>query len=143
MKDIHSYWAFLVVFTVALGAVNAIAGVLTKKDFGNKDFKVNLFALIATHTQFMFGAILFFMSDKVLWFRDNVDVGLIMKTSSLRLYNVEHPFLMIVAAILVTIGYSKHKKKLISAPKFKTIAIFYSLALIAMLLMIPWKAWLF
>ena len=48
---------------------------------------------------------------------------------------------MIIAIALLTIGYSKHKRKRTSSGKFKTLAVGYTLALVAMLLMIPWKAW--
>jgi hypothetical protein len=48
---------------------------------------------------------------------------------------------MIIAVALVTIGYSKHKKKLVSKPKFKMLAIFYSIALALVLYMIPWNLW--
>ena len=72
----------------------------------------------------------------------DVEVGEIMKNATLRLKNVEHPLLMVIAIALLTIGYSKHKNKRTSSAKFKTLAIPYALALIAMLAMIPWKAWL-
>jgi len=64
-----------------------------------------------------------------------------MKNASIRLYLVEHPTINILAVALITIGYSKHKKKLISGPKYKTIAIFYTIALILILSRIPWDVW--
>jgi hypothetical protein len=48
---------------------------------------------------------------------------------------------MIIALVLITMGYSKHKKKLTSKPKFKTLSIFYGIALIFVLSRIPWAAW--
>lgn len=65
-----------------------------------------------------------------------------MSNSLARLYLVEHPFINILAVALITIGYSKHKKKLTSAPKFKTITVFYAIALVLFLSRIPWDAWL-
>ena len=38
--------------------------------------------------------------------------------------------------------YSKHKKKLTSHPKFKMLAIFYTIALVLLLSRIPWASWL-
>ena len=64
-----------------------------------------------------------------------------MKNSTLRSNILEHPLTMIIAIALITIGYSKHKKKLTSAAKFKTIAIFYTIALLLVLAKIPWKVW--
>lgn len=138
---LHSYWAYLVVLVVLLATINAIIGAVTKKSYAPKDFRISLFALICTHIQLLIGIVLFFVSDKIVWFTEGVPVKDIMSDSTLRLYNVEHPLMMIIAIALITIGYSKHKKKLSSAPKFKVLAIFYPLALIAILAMIPWAAW--
>jgi len=139
-KIIHSYWAYLVLMIVTLAAINAITGLITKREYQPKDFRISLFALILTHLQFVFGIVLYFLSGKILWFSD-IPVKSIMGNAELRLYNVEHPTVMLLAITFLTIGYSKHKKKLTSKPKFKLLAIFYSLALILILSRIPWKAW--
>ena len=139
---LHSYWAYMVILVVFLATINALIGVFSKKPYGAKDFRISLFALICTHLQLLIGLILFFVSPKIVWFSENVDMGLIMKNSTMRMYNVEHPLLMIIAIALITIGYSKHKKKLSSAPKFKTLAIFYTLAFAAILAMIPRSIWI-
>ena len=141
IKIIHSYWAYLVVLVVGLGAINAIIATITKREYQPKDFRIALFGLIVTHLQFLIGLVLFFVSGKILWF-SGVPVADIMKSPVSRLYNVEHPTVMIIAIALLTIGYSKHKKKLVSEPKFKLLAIFYSLAFLAILSRIPWNAWL-
>lgn len=138
---LHSFWAYLVLLLIILATFNAIFGWAGKRSYAPKDFRISLFALIATHIQLLLGLILFFVSPQVRWFSGNVDMGSIMSNPTLRLYNVEHPLLMIVAVILITIGYSRHKKKLASNPKFKSLSIFYSLALLATLAMIPWAAW--
>lgn len=139
-KFIHSYWAYLVLAVVILATINAITGLLTKREYHSKDFRISLFALILTHLQFVIGLVLYFLSGKILWFSD-IPVKDIMGNSELRLYNVEHPTVMLLAIALLTIGYSKHKKKLTSTPKFKLLAVFYSLALILILSRIPWDAW--
>jgi len=139
-KLIHSFWACLVLAVVITATVNAIIGLTTKREYQAKDFRISLFALIFTHLQFVIGIVLYFLSGKILWFSD-IPVKDIMKNSELRLYNVEHPIVMILAIAFLTIGYSKHKKKLTSTPKFKLLAIFYSLSLILILSRIPWSNW--
>jgi hypothetical protein len=64
-----------------------------------------------------------------------------MKDSAIRLILVEHALVNIIAVVLITIGFSKHKKKTESVSKYKTIAIFYTLALVFLLSRIPWEAW--
>ena len=142
IKFIHSYWAYLVVIVVAAAAINALIGFLTKREFHPRDFRLALFGLIVTHIQFLIGFILFFVSDKVRWFDSDTEISTIMKNSDLRLYNLEHPLVMILVAVFITVGYSKHKKKLTSTPKLKMLAIFYTIALILLLSRIPWSTWL-
>ncbi len=140
-KTIHSYWAYLVLLIVILATLNAIYGTISKREYEPKDFRISLIALIVTHTQFLIALPLYFLSGKILWFSD-IPIKDIMKNPELRLYHVEHPTVMIIAIALLTIGYSKHKKKRVSAPKFKVLAIFYSLSLIAILSRIPWSNWM-
>ncbi|MFO7718830.1 MAG: hypothetical protein R6W85_00135, partial [Gillisia sp.] len=99
-----------------------------------------LFTLIASHIQLLIGIVLYFVSPHFSKF-SAIGMGGVMKDSISRLYLVEHPLIMIIAIVLITMGYSKHKGKLTSKPKFKLLAIFYSIALILMLSRIPWNAW--
>ncbi|MBZ0327681.1 MAG: COX15/CtaA family protein [Altibacter sp.] len=141
IQFIHSWWAYLVLFVVVIATINAVAGLVTGKEYGPKDFRLALFALIVTHLQFLIGLILFFVSPFGLENISNVGMGEIMKNSEFRLYAVEHPLIMLFVVVLITVGYSKHKKKLVSKPKFKSLTIFYTLALILMLSRIPWQQW--
>lgn len=140
IKMIHSYWAYLVLIVLILAVVNAILGLTSKKKFEAKDLRISLFALIASHIQLIIGFISYYMSSFYETMRD-VGMGEVMKNSELRKLLVEHPLMMIVSIILITIGFSKHKKKTTDLAKFKTISIFYTIALIIILGMIPWNLW--
>jgi hypothetical protein len=61
--------------------------------------------------------------------------------SAARLLALEHPFTNIVAIVLITIGWSRHKKIMEARKKFKIIAIFYGLGLLLFLSRIPWAQW--
>jgi hypothetical protein len=141
IKILHSYWAYLVVLILLLASLNAIFKLSSKKPYGAKDFRISLFTLIVSHIQLLIGIVLYFVSPYFDAFSE-VGMGEVMKNSTLRLYLVEHPSTMIISIVLITIGYSKHKKKLSSAPKFKLLAIFYTIALLVLLSRIPWSAWL-
>ena len=141
IQIVHSYWAYLVVLVVTLATFNGLIGFFTKREYVPKDFRISLFGLIVTHLQLLIGIILFFLSPSVMWFTKGVSVGDIMGDPLLRLYNVEHPMMMILMVVFITMGYSKHKKKLTSTPKLKMIAIFYTIAWVLMLSRIPWANW--
>ena len=85
---LHSYWAYLVLLVVILASLNAITGVISKRSYGPRDFRISLFALICTHIQLLIGIVLFFISPKIVWFTEGVPVKEIMGDSDLRMYNV-------------------------------------------------------
>jgi len=129
----------LVIIILIASVINALIGLFGKKEYGSKDFRVSLFTLIVSHIQLLIGLILYFVSPKFeQW---SIMGSEVMKTAGVRLYLVEHPLINIIAIVLITIGYSKHKKKLTSISKFKTILIFYILGLVCLLSRIPWDVW--
>ena len=139
MKTLHSYWAYLVLAVLIYTVINAVIGWVQKKEFTHKDFRLGLFTLIATHLQLVIGLVWYFMSP---WFEAlTTNGGEVMKESSARLLAVEHPLMMVIAIVLITIGWSKHKKQVKSVSKFKTFTIFYGLALVVVLSRIPWSNW--
>ncbi|WP_299058786.1 hypothetical protein [uncultured Polaribacter sp.] len=139
MKELHSYWAYLVLAILLFTVVNAILGFTQKKEFKDKDLRLGLFTLILSHIQLLIGLGWYFMSP---WFKALKENGAeVMGNKAARLLAVEHPITMIIAIILITIGWSKHKKKIRDNAKFKTFAIFYGVALLLILSRIPWSNW--
>lgn len=132
---IHSYWAYLVVIVLLAAVINAIISLVQGKEFLSKDFRLGLFTLIVSHIQFLIGFVLYFSQGRYQ------NMGEVMKIKEARLLALEHPVMMILAIVLITIGWSKHKKKRADKAKFKTFAIFYGLALVFVLSKIPWNNW--
>ncbi|MBT8318140.1 hypothetical protein [Lutibacter sp.] len=140
IKMIHSYWAYIVLIILIIAVVNALLGFTSKKEFNAKDLRISLFALIASHIQLIIGFLAYYNSAFYESMR-SMGMGEVMKNSELRKPLVEHPLLIIVAIALITIGFSKHKKKTTDVAKFKTITIFYGIALLLILAVIPWNLW--
>ena len=139
MKEIHSYWAYLVVILLVVAVVNAIIGFTQNKKFTDKDLRIGLFTLIVTHIQLLIGLAWYFMSPWFQALKDNA--GEVMGDKAARLLAVEHPTMMILAIVFITIGWSKHKKKTEDKAKFKCFMIFYGLGLLFVLSRIPWSNW--
>ncbi|MDR7209591.1 hypothetical protein [Flavobacterium piscis] len=135
IKELHSGWAYLALLILLIAVVNALIGFISKKEFTGKDRRIALFALIGIHTQLLIGLIVYFVSP--LGFQQLGE----MKNAALRLTSLEHPLINLIAIVLITIGWSKHKKIINSEAKFKTFAIFYTLGLVLILSRIPWKLW--
>ena len=140
LKTVHSYWAFFVLIILLLAVLNALRGKISGKEFGSNDLRISLFGLIFSHIQLLIGLILYFVSP---WFDQWSEMGMgIMKNAETRLYLVEHPITNILAIVLVTMGWSMHKRQSLSAKKFLRIGLFYSLGLLLLLSRIPWSNWL-
>jgi len=118
-------WLLLLFLLIALFQTFSRRG-----KFGDiKETKSVLIAFIFTHLQLLLGLILYFISPKVQF------GGATMSNSLYRFFTVEHSLLMIIAIILITIGYSRSKR----APKPFNVAFnFYIIALVLILIGIPW-----
>ena len=139
LKTVHSYWAFFVLIILLLAVLNALRGKISGKEFGSNDLRISLFGLIFSHIQLLIGLILYFVST---WFDQWSSMGMgIMKNAESRLYLIEHPITNIVAIVLITMGWSMHKRQSESSKKFLRIALFFGLGLVFLLSRIPWDAW--
>jgi len=134
LRHFHKGWAYLALLLLVVAVVNAIIGFTSKKEFTAKDRKIALFGLIGAHIQLLVGLILYFVSPLGL-------NGFNMKDAAARLTSLEHPLINVIALVLITIGWSKHKKAATSELKFKSFAVFYTLGLLLILARIPWHLW--
>ncbi|TYP94786.1 hypothetical protein LX73_0075 [Fodinibius salinus] len=137
LQHLHSGLAYLV-----LAALAIIFGYVLFKYFNDKAFtervrKVSLVGLIITHLQLLVGLVLYIISPKGI---SNFS-GEAMGDAMSRLYMLEHPLTMIIAIILITVGYSKAKNGTNDISRYKSILIFYGLGIFLMLLRIPWSVW--
>jgi len=141
IQMLHSFLAYAVLILLIVAVLNAVIGSIKQTNFSPRDFKLTLWALIATHTQVVLGLVLYFISPLgIKSFSSNG--AQVMKDATLRLFAVEHISVMIIAAVLLTIGYAKQKRTEDSATKFKRISTFYAIALLLILSRIPWAQWL-
>jgi len=135
IQSVHSILAYAALGLLVLASINAIFGLTSKKLFSEKDLRLSLFTLIICHIQLLVGLILYFVSPL-----GSAQLGN-MKDAAMRLTSLEHPLINIIALVLITIGWSKHKKEESNNGKFKKIAVFYTLGLVLILSRLPWANW--
>ena len=138
--QLHSYWAYLTLAVLLATVVSSMLSFFSKNNFYKKDLRMALFTLIVMFIQLFLGLAWYFMSPAYKHLKE-IGMGAAMKDSPTRLLTVEHPLMMITAIVLVIIGFSKHKKKESASGKFKTISIYYGIALLFVLSRIPWTQW--
>lgn len=135
--QLHSWFAYAVLAVLLVATVNAVNGFLGKKKYTATDLRLSLYALIFSHIQLLVGVILYFTSPLF----DAWKAGGVMKDPYLRKLLLEHPLMIVIGVIFVTIGWSLHKKQPTDNRAFGKIAIFYLLGLICFLSRIPWQNW--
>jgi predicted membrane channel-forming protein YqfA (hemolysin III family) len=139
MVILHSIWAYIVLAMLLLVVVKSF--ISFKKEFTDVDLRLALFTLIVSHIQLLLGLGVYFSSPAFKFVKEN-GMGAAMKDSQVRLLAVEHPLMMIIAIVLITLGFSKSKKETTSQGKFKKIAFLYGVALLLILSRIPWNQWI-
>jgi membrane protease YdiL (CAAX protease family) len=140
IQMLHSGWAYIALLVLIVAVINAAMGFFSDKEFKEKDLRIPLFTLIVFHLQLIIGLIGYYTSNYYDTMR-TVGMGEVMKQPELRLMLVEHPIMMILAIILITMGFSKHKKQQTDKGRYKTILLYYGIALLLVLSRIPWGNW--
>lgn len=127
---LHSGFRYIVLLLVLLAIVRSWADWLGKKSYSEGNRKLNLFAMISAHTQLLIGIVLYFKSPFVQFGSQT------MKDATTRYWTVEHLTGMIIALIFITVGHARSKRASAAELKHKSIAIFYTLALIIIIVTI-------
>jgi hypothetical protein len=132
LLGLHSGLRYLVLLLLAVSLLLAIVGLFGKKPYTQTNRKLNLFAMISTHTQFLVGLILYFFSPLVNY----SNMGQAMKETMTRYWTVEHFVMMLFAIVLITLGHSRSKKAAVDFNKHRSIALYYGLAVLVIVVAI-------
>jgi undecaprenyl pyrophosphate phosphatase UppP len=115
---------------------SALGGSFSGRSFTGSDKRAGMFFMIFCDLQLILGLILYFKNK---WFDVLREFPKeTMKNAPVRFFAVEHGIAMILAWLLVHIGYSSIKKAGTDAQKHKRGLIFFGIALLIILAMIPW-----
>jgi hypothetical protein len=135
MEYLHSSLRYLVVVFLLASIFISFTKWRGNKPFTKGDKMTYLMGLVFCHIQLVIGIILFIMKDYTKLFSD---MGTTMKTPALRFILIEHTFMMLIAIIFVTIGYSTAKRATTDVAKHKKTFIFYLIGFILIMVSIPW-----
>lgn len=133
MVHAHSGLRWLVLIMLVVAIVNALIGLMGKKEFVKKDKMINMITMAFFHLQIVVGIVLYFLSGKVS-FKHFLDDMMI------RFFTTEHPAIMLLAAAVFTIGYRKVKKADEDKIKFKRTLWWFFATLFLVLYGIPWSS---
>lgn len=111
LLEAHRGFAYLELLIVSLFIIALIVVAIGYSGRINNFLRKSaLFTMIVFHIQFLIGIIMLLGTSG---FRDTIQsmgMGELMKNADLRFTYIEHPFSMLIAAILMTVVHSKLKK---------------------------------
>ncbi len=135
---IHSILRWAVLLFGIWAIIKAIGGLTSKTNYGGSDNKTGLFFMISCDIQLLIGLILYFSNP---WFEmlKTYPHDVMKNTNGMsRFFSMEHALMMIIAWLLVHVGRSMVKRADTDAQKHKRTLIFFGIALLIILAMIPW-----
>lgn len=124
----HSILRYFVLILLIIVIINSFLGFSNKKAFGKTDNILGLTLFSLTHTQFLVGILLFFVSPLVQF------SGAAMKDPLLRYWTSEHNVIMLTAIVLITLARVTSKKMKDDTAKHRRMLIFNMMALIIILI---------
>lgn len=134
MKHLHSTLAIILLIALVVSIIITLANYLGNKGYNRK---IALLGFISAHIQLLIGLVIYFVSPLGL----QSFSGENMKNSVSRLYFLEHPLVMILAIVFISVGYIKAKKIEVPRKANSTVLVGYTLGLILILSRIPWSTW--
>lgn len=137
LLTIHSLFRWLVLCSLVFAVYRAYSGWLMHKAFTAFDNRVRHISATIAHVQLIIGVWLYFISPIVKYFLDNFHSAVHQR--QIRFFGMEHSTMMLTAIILITIGSAVSKRQTTDKGKFKTIALWYTIALVIILLNVPWS----
>src|SRR4029453_17634041 len=132
---IHSWLRYVVLILGLIAAVRALTA--GRRAWTRTHPQTGLLFGITFDIQALIGLILYFLLSPFTH-EAMQNVGAAMKNSGLRFWAVEHPSGIFVARALAHIGNARIRKSYDDRRKHRLAAIFFTLALLIMLLTIPW-----
>lgn len=134
---IHSWFRWLVLASLLFAIYRAYLGWLTDRVFTKFDDTVRHTTATAAHIQLVFGVWLYLISPIVVALLNDFSEGLHIR--ELRFFGLEHPLTMLVAVSIITLGSILAKRKEHDKDKFKTMALWYTTAVVFIFISIPWE----
>ncbi len=138
----HSVWAGFVLIVLAFTAIQHSGGLLKGRAYNLRaDLRMALFAVVVYGIQIVLGLLNWFTSDYFKGIRDG-RFGSYMKDAHARLIVLEHPVMGILGFLLMLYGFRRSYFHVDPRRKFLAVIWSYTLALLLILLRIPWADWL-
>ncbi len=131
---LHSFFRWLVLASLFFAIFRSVQGYWLKSVFTKSDDTLRHLTATIAHIQLMLGILIYTQSPTVHYFSAHP----IKDFNEAVFFGLLHISLMLLSIIILTIGSAKAKRKPTDLEKFKTMMVWFSIALVIILIAIPW-----
>lgn len=136
LLHLHNLLRWIILILLVVNIVRHFTA--ANNPFTATDKKLGLFLMIAAHTTLLLGIYQWFAGSWGFQNIQSLGMAVVMKDSVYRFWAVEHMTGTLIGIVLITLGKGVAKKNIIDAQKHKRSAVFYLLALVIILAVVPW-----
>lgn len=137
LLTIHSLVRWLVLINLLIAIYRAYKGWLGNAPFSKFDNAIRIATVTTSHVQLVLGISLYCISPVVRYFLNYFKTA--VHEREIRFFGMEHITMMVIAIVLITIGSAKAKRQVMDGQRFKTMAIWFTIALVIIFSSIPWQ----
>lgn len=127
---VHNLLRWILLPVIVFVLYRSYLGWLTNKTFEKLDNALGGVMIGLAHSQLVIGLIIYFTSDRGFKLLSTPGV---MKDAISRMYALEHPLTMIIGIVLLQLGRTFSKKAKNDTARFKTVALFTTVAIVLIL----------
>lgn len=132
----HNILRWLILLAGVWAVVGALVGWLGKREWRKSQSTAGMLFAGFLDLQVLLGLLMLVFTSGLMF--TAVQSGQLMSNSLYRYFSVEHSLIMLVALAFAHIGSAQVKKSAGDRQKYQKAALWYGLALLAILAMIPW-----
>jgi len=134
---LHSWLRWVVILLGLVATIRAIAGASSRRPWVRLDDRISKLFARTLDLQMLLGLVLYFFLSPITTAALSDFMGS-MKVAGMRFWSVEHWFGMVIGIALVHVGIARAGRATDGSRKHRILAVFFVLAMIAILAAIPW-----
>ena len=128
--QLYYYWEVLVIISIFAVVLNSFYALVSKKIFTFFDLRITIFTLVFSHLFFIIG-VLIYLFNLLLFFLVKEKEYLIDQNNEL--FFLTPHLINLLSTIIITVGWSLHKKSNINCKKVLRLFVFYFSGLIVLI----------
>ena len=136
LVHLHSIGRWIILLLLLFAIFNSL--VAGQRPWIRTDGRTGSILTIFADLMFVIGISLWYFGPRGYKYIEEVGMSAVMKNAAYRFFAIEHITMMLIAVILIHIGKAQGRKAISDKAKHRRTIIFYLLALIIILISIPW-----